>query len=296
MNTLASIPDNVSSLTRLSTPINVVLALLIGYALASIVLGLLDRPTSSTAPVTQNTSGNARAASPQQVASQIANAHLFGRATAKPVVKEEPVQQDAPETKLNLTLHGVLAYDPPENALAIISSGGQRETIYAIGDKIVGNTTLRAVHADRVIIRRSGKDETLRLPEKVAALGNVQTSSTTTSAASSSASAGTDLPTDPKELRDRLVKEPSMMADLVTMRPYKRDGQLIGFRIQPRKNPELLRSFGIEAGDVITSVNGTPLTSNREGITALSKLRKATSVDLLVLRAGAEIPISVSLE
>ncbi|MEM7294881.1 MAG: type II secretion system protein GspC [Pseudomonadota bacterium] len=289
---------DIAAVNRFSTPTNVVLALLIGFVAAQIVIDLLPKLVPTTATTRSVEGTTSRGVSAQSMAQEIANLHLFGKATSKPVVVEsEPTNIDAPETQLNLTLHGVLAYDPPEQALAIISSGGKKETIYAIGDKIVGNTTLQAVHPDRVIIRRSGKDETLRLPEKVASLGGASTASQATQPATNASNSNLDnLPSNAKELRDRIVKEPSIMADLVVMRPYKRNGQLVGFRIQPKRDPTILRNFGIEPGDVITSVNGVALTSNRDGITALGKLRKAKSVDLVVLRGGSEVPVSVSLE
>ena len=297
MTTLPLNSFNFPEVNKITRVVNAVLALLIGYVLAQLVLDVLPRPNTGAAPLPNLPAAQKSSASTQSIAEQIANAHLFGRASAKPVkVVEQPVQQDAPETRLNLTLHGVLAYDPPENALAIISSGGASGNIFAIGDSIVGNTTLRAVHADRVIIRRSGKDETLRLPEKVAQLNIVNTAAQPAQTSNQNVGAVGALPGSAKELREQLIKQPSMMADLVAMRPYKRNGALIGFRIQPKRDPALLQSFGIQAGDVITSVNGIPLNSNRAGITALGQLRTATNVDLIVLRGGVETPVSVSLQ
>ena len=296
MNALSSTTESGAALLKVSKLVNGVLALAIGYSLAVIALEALPRVAPSNPAESTRQQSAARSETPQQIAAQIARAHLLGKATVESAPKAEPVTGPIEDTRLNLTLHGVLAYTPPENALAIISSGGRNEKVFAIGDKVVGNATLSEVHPDKVIIRRAGKNEALRLPEQVAALNTVNNAPEANTQANQSAGGSIDLPTNPRELRDKLVKEPSIMADLVIMRPYKRNGQLIGFRIQPKKDPALLRNFGIEPGDVITSVNGIALTSNREGITALGKLRKATQVDLMVLRGGAEIPISVSLQ
>ena len=286
-------PVNLPTTSRVSTPINALLAVLVGYVLAQLTLDMLPRaePISSGAGGASST--YKAGLTSNELSRDIAGAHLFGRASAAPVIEVEPTQQTAPDTKLNLTLHGVLAYNPLGSSLAIISSGGNREVVCAIGEKIVGNTTLQAVHADRVIIRRSGKDETLRLPNNFPVLAVAGASAKSSSR--SNANLG-DLPSSAKDLRARLIKEPSLMADLVTMRPYKRNGKLIGFRIQAKKDPALLASFGVQPGDVVTSVNGIALTSNRQGIVALGKLRSARNVDLIVLRGGAEIPVSISLE
>jgi general secretion pathway protein C len=290
---LSAMPANLSTTSRISTPINALLAVLIGYVLAQLTLELLPREESVNHGVGGVSSTQKAGLTSSELAREIASAHLFGLTTAGPVLKVEPTTQVAPDTQLNLTLHGVLAYNPLGSSLAIISSGGNREVVYAIGEKIVGNTTLQAVHADRVIIRRSGKDETLRLPKNFPVLA---VASAGTKLLSQSSGKLGKLPGSAKDLRNRLVKDPSLIADLVTMRPYKRNGKLIGFRILPKKDPALLASFGVQPGDVVTSVNGITLDSDRQGIAALRRLRSASNVDLIVLRGGAEIPLSISLE
>ncbi len=293
--TTYTMPITLPIISKLSTPINILMALLIGYVLAQLTLDLLPRPPQNT--LGERTTPNQQIArvSLQGVAEKISNAHLFGRVGSAPVVKAAPVQQTVPDTKLNLTLNGVLAYNPAQKAMAVISSNGRQEEVYAIGDKIVGNTTLQAVYPDRVIIRRSGKDETLRLPDKSAALGVINTQVPETNI-NQSGSDLDNLPRSAKALRERLLKEPTMLTDLISLRKYKRNGEQLGFRIQPKRSPELLNSFGIQPGDVITSVNGIALNNDRQGFIALGRLRQAKSVDLIVLRGGAEIPISVSLE
>src|SRR5690606_29240499 len=72
---------------------------------------------------------------------------------------------DAPETRLNRKLRGVLASSDPALSRAVISSGNE-EKVYAIGVTVPGGATLEAVLADRVILRRSGRLETLRLPRE----------------------------------------------------------------------------------------------------------------------------------
>lgn len=286
-------PINPSTISKISSPVNAALALLIGYVLAQLALDILPRAQRSTPASSFASGASTSGPSAQQMARDIASAHLFGEAGNEPVATVQPTRQTAPDTKLNLTLHGVLAYSPPENSLAIISSGGNREEVYAIGDKIVGNTTLQAVFADRVIIRRSGKNETLRLPENFAALGVAGNLSTQLNP---SGNGSGDLPGSAKKLRERLVRQPSEMAKLFTMRPYKRNGKRIGYRIQPKRDPELLAGFGIQPGDIITSINGIELTSNRQGAAALKNLISAKTIDLTVLRGGAEVPLSISLQ
>ena len=79
------------------------------------------------------------------------------------VERKQPVKQDAPQTRLNLTLVGLVASSNPQTALAVITHRGKQNT-YGLNEAIEGTrATLQAVYPDRVIIRNSGRDETLML-------------------------------------------------------------------------------------------------------------------------------------
>ncbi len=114
---------------------------------------------------------SARNAAPTQVASdaktpsedyrlnQIIAAHLFGVAP-----KQQPVVQQAPETRLRLTLLGVMASNRDDNARAVIASDAASDRSYSIGDRINGtDAKLYAIETDRVIIERGKRLEKLSL-------------------------------------------------------------------------------------------------------------------------------------
>jgi len=145
--------------TRLFHLLLILLVLLLARSLASLTWQLATpapaiETTLPPLPATVSPTGT-----PANPASTLATRQLFGSANASGI---EPVT-DAPETRLDLKLVGVFASED-SSALAIIVSGRQPEAIYGIGDTLPGNATLRAVHADRVILERGGVLETLRLP------------------------------------------------------------------------------------------------------------------------------------
>ena len=87
--------------------------------------------------------------------------NLFGDYNAEPVA--EKVVTDAPVTRLNLTLTGVVASSTKDQGAAIIENRNQQQT-YGIGEKIEGtNASLKEVYADRVIIKNGPVNETLML-------------------------------------------------------------------------------------------------------------------------------------
>lgn len=296
--TSLSASDKPARLPRLA---NTLLVIGIGVALAIVSLKLLPQPALATtnnalpaAVTVQNT-----APGPLDLARGIAAIHLFGDASKKPVqVVEAPKEEPITDTSLNLQLAGVFAFQPAENAIAIISAGSAEQNAYGVGDKISGETTLEAVYPDHVILRNRGKLEKLALPENVQpiAMRPIQSASNgSTGNSQQDVSQPIELPTNPRELRDTLARNPSMLGRIVAAEPYQENGKLVGYRITPKQNPEILEAQGIVAGDIITRVNNIQLNSQKQGIRALRNAVKANNLEVVILRDGIEVPISISL-
>ncbi|MEF8834372.1 MAG: PDZ domain-containing protein, partial [Halofilum sp. (in: g-proteobacteria)] len=83
---------------------------------------------------------------------------------------------------------------------------------------------------------------------------------------------------------------------MVRFQPHTEDGELIGFRIQPRTNEaRLLEEVGIRPDDVITRVNGIPLNDRAQGNRALQELRDASMIDVTILRDGRSQRLSIPI-
>ena len=302
MSASASSQDKAARLPRI---VNTVLIAAIGLALAALSLKFLphdDSPMAANATsLNVATSNGAPAPTATELARVIASIHLFGDASqqAKPVEKAPERVEPIKDTSLNLQLAGVFASDPAESAIAIISEGSGEQSAYGIGDKINGNTSLEAVYADHVILRHRGNLEKLSLPENVQPVAMTPVQNVTASPARSAQSQGSgqpvDLPTNPRELRDTLARNPSILGRVVAAEPYQENGKLVGYRITPKQNPEILEAQGIVAGDVITRVNNIQLNSQKQGIRALRNAVKAENLEVVILRDGIEVPVSISL-
>lgn len=221
-------------------------------------------------------------------ARQIAQWHLFGEAGQETVQQAAPI--DAPETRLNLTLHGVIAADNPDNARAIIAEQNRNERSYRIGDNLPGGAELSEIHADRVILRRAGRYETLRLPKEPLS-GN--------EAVVDAAAQNTTL--DPaavavlNEYRDIMQTNPRALIDLVRPVPHQEGSQFIGFRLYPGNRRELFQQFGLRPGDLVTEVNGVTLDNAAKGIEVLNQLKEAQQLNLRIRRGRQEIDLNFSL-
>jgi len=288
---------------RLPRWANTLLVACIGVALAFLTIKLLPQAARAPLPaVTANdSSGSREAPTTLELARVIASVHLFGNAAEKTVeAKPEPKAAPVTDTKLNLQLSGVFAFTPADQAIAIISAGSGEQNAYGIGDKISSEVTLVEVHADHVVLKNRGKLEKLPLPENVTpiAMRPVQTaqpSDTGQQNAAQDLSQPIELPTNPGELRDTLARNPAMLGRIVSVDPYQENGKLVGYRITPKQNPEILEAQGIVAGDVITRVNNIQLNSQKQGIRALRNAVKAQNLEVTILRDGIEVPISISL-
>lgn len=288
-------------LPRLPKLVNMLLVAAIGIALAFVTLKFLpdSTPALQASVVTSEQVSISAAPPPTTLARAIAAIHLFGDASRKPVKAEKPKPAEPiKDTSLNLQLAGVFAFEPPENAIAIISAGSAEQNAYGVGDKISGETSLEEVHSDHVILRNRGKLEKLALPENVQpiAMRPIESANTTVSTENNpQLDQPIELPSNPRELRDTLARNPSMLGRVVAAEPYQENGKLVGYRITPKQNPEILEAQGIVAGDVITRVNNIQLNSQKQGIRALRNAVKAESLEVVVLRDGIEVPLSISL-
>ena len=292
--------DKPSKLPRL---VNTMLVVALGIALAAVTINALPKDAISAnagqLEPTANVSGNTeKAPTATELARIISSIHLFGDASKKAIVEAEPEPvEEIEDTRLNLQLAGVFAFEPAEYAIAIISTGSGDQNAYGVGDKINGDTSLVAVYPDHVILRNRGKLEKLALPENVQpiAVAPVQSASNTASSRNTGAAQPVELPTNPRELRDTLARNPAMLGRVVAAEPYQENGKLVGYRITPKQNPEILEAQGIVAGDVITRVNNIQLNSQKQGIRALRNAVKAENLEVTVLRDGIEVPVSISL-
>ncbi|MDG1731613.1 MAG: type II secretion system protein GspC [Thalassotalea sp.] len=296
---------------RLTQTIIVLLLTYIAFWFADFTWKLV--PTKAQTYIVNNkTNSVANVSGTEQInISEIQKLNLFGEYNKKPEVKKAVAKiETAPETKLKLTLTGLVASDDPSTAAAIIESRGKQET-YGIDDKIEGTRTLlKQVYNDRVILETSGRNETLMLDgfdyTKSVPGGPGEANQTTES--KKTATKVTRQPTtniDPEKqarIRERVAKarsdilaNPGKLTDYIKVSPYRKDGVVKGYRLMPNKDPEFFAGVGLKPGDIAVQINGKDLTDMRQAQQALIELRKAEQVDLLVERNGELHSISMAL-
>ncbi|MEJ2686042.1 MAG: type II secretion system protein GspC [Gammaproteobacteria bacterium] len=272
---------------RFAGAVNLLLVLWAAYLLAQLTWRVVPAPATPEPRTRVQASVIAGAKTTQ--AAPIAQWHLFGEAAASAAASSQPI--NAPETHLNLVLRGVLSSSDVAHARAIIADPNGNENYYAVGAELPGGAELTRIYPDRVILRRNGRYETLKLPKDEVGGGAGSNNSPGNAGASSSRAAGQLL----RHYRNALARNPGELLQLARPQAVIEHGRFVGFRLHPGEQPALLGRLGLHNGDIVTAINGVELNSPGKGIQALQDLKNASSVNLTVQRGGRQIHLAFQI-
>lgn len=137
---------------------------------------------------------------------------------------------------------------------AIIAGEGGPQRSHAVGDEVAPGVVLAEVHTDHAVLNAGGRRSRLSFP----AQGNPGTRSV------AAPPQGADLP--PPLLPSGTATAPIDPARLLAqtgLTPVESGGRVSGYTVVPRGDGAVLRQAGLQAGDVLLSVNGQELTPER---------------------------------
>ena len=300
--------------------VGLLLALGVGHSLAQLTWALWSGPRYAyQVPVTP-LGGPGPAVSPAQALPEISALHLFGKFEPP---KASVAPTEVPVTPLNLTLRGVIAADNPASARAIIADQGGKEDYYAINADLPGGAKLKEIHTDRIILVRNNQDEVLRLPREgtdasipvavpvdavppppppPAPIPEPQQQAPVPVPAAPAAGAKAPSPEQDaatlsilRNYRDALQTNPRVLARVAKAEPVTEGNRQLGYRINAGNDATLLPRFGLEPGDIITTVNGVVLDNPAKGLEAVGKLGSASQVNISILRNGQPRTLSFNL-
>lgn len=256
------------------------LVILIGWQVAKAVWLLFPSPEPAELPPVQpSVRSEAPAGGVNVSVDRIVAAHLFGKVDAEGprlVVSEE---QDAPDTQLSLELRGTIAASDENRALAIIAERGGAERVYFLGDAVPGGATLHAVHLDRVLLRRGGRLEALRLPRSEDTPANRRASTATPPRAAAP-------PVRAASIQEVVQQSAAGLTEVIRPQPVFKDGRQQGYRVYPGRQRQQFAQLGLRPGDLITQINGMALDDPARGMEIFRSLADATSVTVTVDRNG----------
>ncbi len=282
----------------LTKAVAIIFLLLALYVLAKLVWLWVDYNQPKL--IQQTSSEQAVTSSKSNVnVNKIVQMHLFGQSSAEEVVDE----QVSGETKLSLKLIGVYVDSDDKLSSAIIRSGAE-EKVYWIGDQLKGvgsrKVELKKVEPLRVIIRNSGRNETLTLLEQLNkkvlnSAAKPKEVKSETDGKTIDKRRDSRLSKDLADIRDKLTQSPQSYADLAKFEVVTDNaGQVSGFKVAPGKDPRMFSRLGLRRNDVVTSINGQAL-SNQAYWTMLEQLQTAETLEVNIERNGQPITLLLNM-
>jgi general secretion pathway protein C len=256
----------------------VVLTIAIAWQLVQLTWLLLDRgpqPQSAVAPPPMNIAPVRSGVDIQA----IVNAHLFD----VPEIAAQSDAANAPDTQMNLVLSAVFASEDPAKGLAIIGESAQAAKVFAVGGTVRQGVRLHAVYMDRVILDRGGVLEALSLPKKNSGMLVI------------------NRPAPPPQsqftenLRRMAETNPSAFAEIIRPQPVFANGVQRGYRVYPGRNRAQFGKLGLVPGDLVLSINGTPLDDPQRGMEVFNTMGSADRVSVTVERNGQTQELTLNM-
>lgn len=258
-----------------------VLVVAIAWQLVGLMWLLLDRepePAMQIAPPPPSVMNAPRKTVNVQA---IVNAHLFD-------VQQQEVTDatEAPQTQMNLVLAGTWASEDPKQGYAFIGESANAARMYGVGTAVRGGTVLHSVYPDRVILDTSGRLEALMLPRLSGANLMMQP-------ARAPQRATPDQFTE--SLRQMAESNPDAFSEVIRPQPVFANGVQRGYRVYPGRNRQQFASLGLQPGDLVLTINGTPLDDSQRGMEIFNTMGSNDRVTVTVERNGQTQELSLNM-
>jgi len=99
-----------------------------------------------------------------------------------------------------------------------------------------------------------------------------------------------------RSIVDQALANPTRFAKAVRVRPYKKNGEVVGFRLRRVRNGSAVSKLGAKRGDILHSVNGIELQSVDDALKAYQKLRSDDELSFSITRRGKPVDLKINIE
>ncbi|MGK2910636.1 MAG: type II secretion system protein N [Sphingobium sp.] len=194
----------------------------------------------------------------------------------------EPTAGSPVVTSLALTVYGIRVNEGSGLGSAIIATPDGIQNSYAVGDDILPGVKLKAVAFDHIVIDRGGTDETVFLDQSQAA-----------PVADPSATPSGPGQTVPQNIVPQSITPAAVKSD-IGFSPRTEGGRITGLVLSPRG--AAFQSAGFQPGDIVTQVNGRPITSAADLQALQNQIAPGARISLMVERGATTVPIALTLQ
>lgn len=197
-----------------------------------------------------------------------------------------PTLEELEATKLPLSLIGTAAAERATDSWAAVQDHETREhLVLQQGDDVKGKAKVERIEPKRIVLRENGQLRELTLsddpPAPKGKAGKRGRNNRTARAAQRRASrraARAPKPAAPAPAAVNPLASAAQLFSQANIVPKFEDGEMIGMEVSAIASGSAMEAAGLQDGDVITELNGVPITSPEEGQQALGDMAGADSV------------------
>lgn len=248
---------------------------LLATALALLGAALLWALVTPVSPVGEWRPAGVRAMSPVARAALFAGVDPFNRT---PPASAAPVSSGA-VTSLALTLFGTRG-TPGGGGTAIIAGADGLQQVYRTGSEVQPGVTLSAVGFDHVELTHNGAKELLYIDQSAPAPSAQGVVAANPVAAPAALGGGVSV--------DAVRRG-------INFGPRAEGGKVVGLEVMSSGDGAVFRAAGFQPGDVITEVDGKPVTGAGDAATLAGVMRPGASIAVTVRRGDRQLPLAITL-
>ena len=231
---------------------------------------------------------------------------LFGETRVENAGSSEPARP-RPATgvlaRMQLDVLGIVDSDTPANSYIVIREKGETKVLQE-GDEIRDGISVKRIEPKSFIATDGSGDKVFEI-EMLSEGSDIITTeedSVDTSEASSELPPVDFRVTNQQvlekieEYKTTLASNPLDLVGQIRVQPVPRDGSTYGFRVYPGRDRTLLTGVGLRPGDILISVDDTPLSDPGQLESIINSLSQSSTFQLKIERGGKIRDINVVLE
>jgi general secretion pathway protein C len=253
------------------------------YKLAVAPLGDIRPPLI---PVEETSSAFSRSARPLSHYREIMERNLFNTRSAihSSAPKREAVDiASLKSTGLKLKLFGTVTGSKSESYAVIQDLKSRKQSLYSVGDA-VRTAVVKRILRNKIILDVNGENQILEIEKRRGA--TVERHPFNRSVASRSNGPGTRKIVVSRTLVDQAMGNMNHLMRQARVRPHFTDGKPGGLTLTRIQRNSIFRRLGLRNGDIITGVDGKPISSVDDALAFYNSLKSAAEVSLQIKRRG----------
>jgi general secretion pathway protein C len=222
---------------------------------------------------------------------------------AQPVNSNVPVLSD-----LNMQMMGAMVASDPQFSMALIRDEASNATmILGVGDMLGSDAQIIEIRRDRVMLKRNGRTEYIRMDKTLGGVPTATTISTAYRPPAVRAAPSDPLPKAPRaaepssdpvrkvsdnhfevqrEAIARTLDNPRAMRSQGRIVPNFKNGERDGLKLVGLSPDSIYTQLGIQSGDVLQALNGEPVNTTQQAMELFQALKSSGEVTIEIERRG----------